>query len=227
MTFALFSDSAAETGVLYRVFCRESMAVLRYFHIHFGRRSARCGSRKLVRPLAFGALCLLIAVAGVPLAEAQEGASYETIKAHFVFNFLKFVQWPKEAFENKKSPIVIGVFTNEDFSRKLEAIVRGKTIGDRPVEVVQSDDVKDLLACHLVYFEGHNEKDLAKAVHAFEKGHTLTVGDARTFSDEGGIIRLFQERKKVRFEVNLRAARKKELKVSSKLLGLAAIVRGS
>jgi hypothetical protein len=149
-------------------------------------------------------------------SSTSEGLEYQ-VKAAFLFNFLKFVEWPGTAVE---SPWVIGVLGRDPFGGALEEIVRGKAINGRAVEVrhyVRSGEVKD---CNILFI-GH--ADFERLGAPVQPG-LLTVGESSGFLKSGGIISFYLEDNRVHFEVRPAAARSAGLRISSQLLKLGRVL---
>lgn len=147
------------------------------------------------------------------------------VKAAFLLNFAKFVEWPKKSFDNKKSPIIIGVLGKDPFGPLLESTVHGKTVRKRSIIVKRFKDIKTLQPCHILFVSSSESKRLSKVFTALKDVSALTVGETKRFARDGGILRFTMVAKKVRFEINADAAKRSKLKISSKLLQLADIVR--
>jgi len=175
--------------------------------------------RWLVRAVTLvAALCL---VDRAPAA--SQVATADEVKAAFLFNFAKFVDWPVDSMP-AKVPFVIGVLGNEGLEEALRAIVRGKTINDRELVVKRVSSSEDLTRMHLVFVAASEKGRLPDLLKRLDGWSVLTVSDVDRFCQTGGVIALAMEDNRVRFDVNLDAAEKGRLKVSSKLLALARTV---
>lgn len=165
---------------------------------------------------------LLAAAAGAPSATAQV-RTVEEVMAAFIYQFTNYVEWPETAFESESSPLFICVVGNESMYGHLSELTRGKQYNDRPIEVRQYDDVSEVRTCHLLFVgaEALEHSDEMPPAHELI---TLTIGDSKSFTRNGGVIRLFESQSKVRIEINIDAAKRGEFKISSKLLALAEIV---
>lgn len=190
--------------------------------------------------LTFLALALLV-VPIVPKARAEAAPNKEhQIKAAFIYNFIKFVDWPEEKMADSNEPITIGIIGSEDFIKAFEPIIHKKVKnrsisikyfkGYEKLERTQEDDrqwnqkMEALKTCHLLTFcsgDSVRIKDLSQIIKALKGSPVLTVGETDGFLESGGIINFLMEDKKVRFEINVAAAKKNKLKISSKLLRLA------
>jgi hypothetical protein len=180
--------------------------------------------------LLIGTTCLLFAIALGGHAEGVDSSdsSEYLIKAGFIYNFAKLVEWPTTAFAQPDSPIVIGILGNDPFGATLDRIVADKKIDGRGFAVKRvkwSKDLRELKDCNIL-FVSSSEKDHVDSVVDGMKGlPILTIGDAPGFAKRGGIINFTLEDNKVRFEVNVEAAKHADLSISSRLLTLAKIVQ--
>ena len=148
------------------------------------------------------------------------------VKAAFLFHFAQFVEWPPETFKDADAPLVYCTIGEDPFHGALDASLSGKTIGARPFQVRHVKQTIELQGCHVVFI-GEKEKKLLPAVLEILKGlPTLIVGESDRFVQDGGTIGFCLEENKIRFEINLEAAQKAKLKISSRLLTLAKTVVG-
>ena len=153
------------------------------------------------------------------------------VKAAFLYRFVKFVEWPGEALPDTHNTITIGVLGEGDIYAALESLVEGKQAKGRKLVIQQFREPEDLEFCH-VLFIGRSEKNseqeesrLKEILKGLKGSSTLTVGEAEGFAQIGGMINFIIVESKVRFEINVGAAREANLKISSKLLRLARIVK--
>jgi len=156
------------------------------------------------------------------LAHGEPSREYQ-LKAAFIYNFVQFVDWPKDAFADNKSPIVLAVVRDDPFAGALDRAVAGKAVGGRPLVIKHVSKVDDVKGCHLVFVGAAAEADLDELFRRTDGTPVLTVGETDRFMDGGGIIRFYQEDNKLRFEINPRAAQRARLRMSAKLLKLARI----
>jgi hypothetical protein len=185
----------------------------------------------MLRRLGILIVALSVSLSWAPEAVAQASDSDSSeylIKAGFIYNFAKFVEWPTVAFAQPDSPIVIGVIGTDPFGNLIDRIVENKKIGARGLVVKRvkwNADLKDLRECKIL-FVGASEKahvdDLLQIVKSLP---ILTVGETPGFAERGGVIRFVLEDNRVRFEINVEAARRADLTISSRLLTLARIVQ--
>ena len=162
-------------------------------------------------------------------AQAQDssGSSEYLIKAGFIYNFANLVQWPSNAFAQPDSPIVIGILGEDPFGTILDRVLAGKRVNGRAFLVKRLKSVLDLKECHIVFVSSSELTHLAEAIHSVKGMPILTIGEIPGFAKRGGIINLVLEDNKVRFEVNVEAAKEADLNISSRLLALARIVQES
>ena len=181
-------------------------------------------SRRGFLRTAFAALAC-IAVAGLCVPAYAQRAEVDEVKAAFVFQFANYVQWPDASFENESAPIVIGIVDNEKMIKALSTSVQGKTVGKRSIKVVAVADDQEAQACHILYIDESDDKRVDEFLSAVRSKSVLTVSSDDNFTDEGGIIRLFEAQNKLRLEINIDEAERAQLTISSKLLSLAQVVR--
>ncbi len=147
------------------------------------------------------------------------------VKAAYLLNFTRLVQWPTWAFSSPQSPMIIGVVGRDPFSGGLGTALRGqKAAGGREIEVrsVSASDAESLQRCHAIFISSSQRiTDVARAVQGRP---VLLVGDAEDFAREGGIIGFVTRDQKIKLQINNAAARQMQLKIPSALLGLATIV---
>jgi len=166
-------------------------------------------------------LCLCFASVRLHAGLAGEATESE-VKAAFLYNFSKFIEWPETSFQSPSSPIVIGVVSDPSFAHTLNTIVAGKTVNGRTILVKTLEPASDLTGCHMVYVPGSNPR-VAEFVARAPRASILTVGDADEFTRTGGVIRFFLTSGRVRFEINIEAAQRANLRISSKLLAVATL----
>ena len=181
-------------------------------------------------PLAFLGRRLAVAVAlllsGLLLlggnARASEFDEY-AVKAAFLYNFAKFVEWPPEKFASADAPLVICIAGDNPFGPALGAIA-GKRVENHPVEVRHLPTATGLDPCHIVFL-GRAEQGRYKPMLArLARLPILTVSDINDFTQAGGMIGLVEADQRIRFNINLTEARRANLNLSSQLLKLANIV---
>jgi hypothetical protein len=174
--------------------------------------------------------CLLSAMALGSHADSLDSSdsSEYLIKAGFIYNFAKLVQWPTTAFSQPDSPIVIGILGDDPFGATLDRIVADKKINGRALVVRRlkwSRDFKDVKDCNILFVSSSEKEHIDTVVEMMKLLPILTIGDVPGFARRGGIMNFTLEDNKVRFEVNVEAAKHADLTISSRLLTLARIVQ--
>ncbi len=170
-------------------------------------------------------MILLTLLAGfVAIAAADKPVSLEyRVKAAYLYNFLKFVDWPPEKGA-EASPYIIGVIGEDPFGKELVSIGE-KTVKGRPLKIKYFKGVEDLETCHILFICASEKERIEIILKRLNDMPVLTVGDVADFAQRGGMINLVKSGKTVRFEINRDAAEKTGLKISSKLLKLAVIIK--
>ncbi len=172
-------------------------------------------------------MLLLAAVtpaAGADAAFAGPRAEY-LIESALLYNFTKFVEWPPAALGGNGMPFEVGVAGDDAIISVLRATLRNKTVNGHPVEVRRIDHGADPKGCLVLYVGGSDRREAARILLATGESPVLTVGDYPEFSRKGGVVALIHESNRIRFEINLDAAERAGLEISSQLLRLAAIWR--
>ncbi len=172
-------------------------------------------------PIAFSVLS-----GGPEMAYADPLSKREyRIKAAFLYNFTKFVEWPADRFPDESTAILLCVIGKDPFGATLEDTVTGKTVRGRHIDIRRIDDVEDVAACHLLFVGLFERERMREIVASSYEANILTVGDTRDFVEFGGVINLIKKANKIRFEVNLVAAKQAQLKLDLKLVTLASSVK--
>ena len=171
-----------------------------------------------------GLAMILAASLGGAAARGQAVDEYQ-LKAAFVFNFAKFVEWPPETFSGPRDPIVICILGANPFGDALRQAVNGKAVEDRKPVVRQISEVRQAGGCQILFISSSERKRLRAVLAEIKSSGILTVGDTGNFAAEGGVINLKLEDGRIRLQVNVEAADRQGLRISSKLLSLAQIVK--
>jgi len=166
-----------------------------------------------------------IAVCGTPYAPAETRPPTEyQVKAVFLYNFAKFVEWPDTAFSSSKAPVNICILGKNPFDAALDDI-RDKTVRGRPLSIRMNPDIDKLNQCHILFISASEKNQLSYIIQRLNNASVLTVADMEGFTSAGGMINLVMQDNKVSFDINLKSARLAVLKISSRLLKLANTVR--
>ncbi len=170
-----------------------------------------------------GPLAALLALALAAGAQAADDLELK-VKAAFLFNFAKFTTWPADKLGAPHDPLYLCVHGDSPIARVLEDTVRGRSIADRAIEVLQSSHAEELRRCHVVYVGPTDDARVAAQLEALANHGVLTVHEAAA-AQPGGVVRFFlSDGGRVRFEVNVTAASREQLALSSKLLEVSQVV---
>ena len=142
------------------------------------------------------------------------------VKAAFLFNFTKFVDWPDAAFATTDEPLRICVVAEAAFTRSVDRIVAGETVKGRPLQRV-TPSTAELTRCHVLYIGPAHLQTADQLLASVDRAPVLTVGDSPAFLAHGAAISFVVMNDRVRFDINPRAAERAGLMVSSKLLRVA------
>lgn len=173
---------------------------------------------------AMVAALLLTAHPAQSVGHAQERPEFveaSRVKAAYLYKFANYVEWPEQAFDTARSPLVIGVVDADALADELERVVAGRTIHDRPLEVrrVRRADASGDL--HILYLGDVDARELSEFLHATRHQPTLTVTDSRLPASSGSMINFAVIDHRVRFEVSLPPARSAGISISALMLTAA------
>jgi len=178
--------------------------------------------RKYAGKTAVLLFSLIFAIGSKCDAQVSQPTEYQ-IEAAYIYNFVRFVDWPPQAFASTNAPMVIGVLGKNVFGGSLQQIINGKKINGHELQWAQIDSATEATNCQVVFISDSEKSHLSKILGLLQGANILTVSEADNFIGDGGMIYLFiDEENKVRFQINNDAARKAGLTISSKLLSLAA-----
>jgi hypothetical protein len=143
------------------------------------------------------------------------------MKAAYLYNFAKFVEWPVKALPADNSDLVIGILGDDPFGNALESTVKDKKIEGHPLRIRLYKSPKEARACHILFINSAEKKRWQEIIDALAGSNVLTVSeDWARFTTDGGMIYFFMDGRKVCFDINDEAAQKAGLKISSKLMVL-------
>ena len=155
------------------------------------------------------------AVLAADLTDAQ-------LRAGYLYNFAQFVEWPQAA---PAAPMLVGVIGDEAFAAAALRLLEGRTAGGRKIVVRALDGSDELERAAMLYIGLDDDRAVATTLARIGRAPVLTVGDSPRFTELGGIVRLYSEGAKLRFEINVNRSQQSDLRISSKLLNLARIVK--
>jgi uncharacterized protein DUF4154 len=160
---------------------------------------------------------------GLP-GDARAAPLEYQVKAGFLYNFAKFIEWPAPAFAKAQTPYSICVLGPDPFGEDLDVAVGEATLHGRRLMVRRLADAKNAGGCHILFVSKTDPRKLPALLQALGNVPTLTVGENDEFIRAGGCLRFFFQGDLIRFEINLEATERARLKVSAKLLNLAKVV---
>lgn len=179
--------------------------------------------RHLASSRAAFALAALLLCGGLfgPLpsqaASPQLSADEYGLKAAFLYNLAKFIDWPAAKFTEEDCPLVIGVIGQEALER-FSAVVRDKMIDKHKVTVRLLAGEEEIKTCHILFITRSQKQRVAEMVEAASKAAVLTVGETDKFLEAGGMIRFYLESDNLRLEINDPAIRSAGLSIKANAL---------
>jgi len=165
---------------------------------------------------------LLAAGVIAPVSVSGQTVTQPALKAAFLYNFAKFAEWPDDSAPT--TPLTLCVLDDAAVDESLSQLVKGSAVNGRPVTVLRASHDK-IRACHLAYFGGTDVERAVALLDEIKGAPILTVSDGEQFARMGGVIGLFLEDGKMRFAVNPDAAQRGGVRLSSRLLTLAKLVK--
>lgn len=176
---------------------------------------------------AFCLSIILAAATALSLSSAygqdQKPGEYQ-VKATFLYNFAKFVEWPGKKFIRNGDVINLCLLGEDPFGPAFDTI-QDETVGNKRLVIKHLNRHQHLESCHLLFISGSEEADLAQIVKSIRGLSILSVADTKGFAQQGVIINFYIDRNKVRFEINVDAANRSGLRISSKLMKLGRIIQ--
>jgi hypothetical protein len=172
------------------------------------------------------AVILMLTLLHISVLQAQQPKVSEYhVKAVYLYNFGRFVQWPPNATAAKGDSFSICVLGQDPFGPSLDSTIAGETLDGKPLAVKRISTPRDAAECRILFISSTEENHLKEILVALDELSILTVSDMPAFSRRGGMIQFVLEGDKVRFEINLAKAETAKLTLSSELLKVATSVR--
>lgn len=153
-------------------------------------------------------------------AQDSQPSEYQ-LKAAFLFNFAKFVEWPPQAFASDTSPIVVGVLGRNPFGADLESTVQDKAINNRPITIKEFRSPTEATNCHILFISTSEEEHLPEILKQLHGTSVLTVSESPNFIESGGMINFVRVGNLIKFQISDETAKRAGLKIRAKLLSLA------
>jgi len=186
--------------------------------------------RSLVRLLrGLPMVCIVFCVAQVlyPLAAAGQDDAVDEykLKAAMLYNLTQFVEWPNSAYPNRHAPIHLCILGQDPFANSLASTLPEEKVKNGAILIRHLQSETEFTGCQVLYISSSERKTTAHIFSTLSGSYVLTVGEMAQFAAHGGMIQFALEDQHVRFDINLNAASRAGLKISSKLLALAQIVK--
>ena len=173
--------------------------------------------------LILSALMSIIMIFHVHALARNNKPRENSIKAAYIYNFAKLVEWPETTFDSPDSPIQLAILGDDSFIETLMTI-DNKIASGRAISIKNYGAVSEINQCHILYIGKSEKNNLNTILKKLQNKPCLTVSNIDGFASRGGMINFILVNNKVRFEINLQTTRNSDLKVSSRLLKLATIV---
>lgn len=161
-----------------------------------------------------------------PLSAQASSPNEYAVKAAFLFHFAQFVEWPEGTFQNANSPVVYCTVGEDPFHGALDETLKGKTIDARTFLVKHLKDGSEAQGCHVAFIGKAGKRRVTDELASLGTNPVLTIGETEQFVKDNGMIAFCVEENKIRFDINLKAAERANLKISARLLALAKTVIG-
>lgn len=146
------------------------------------------------------------------------------VKAGYLFNFAKFIQWPDGALATPETPFVIGVLGDGEVTSVIQAVLEGKKVDRHPVQVRGLTADEAAKVCHLLFVSRAADKTPEEVRRVLGAAPVLLVGETDRFAERGGLLGFIREEERIRFQLHLDRATAAGFKVSSKLSNVARLV---
>ena len=179
-------------------------------------------------------LCVTVffVIAGTSVLEAEQTSETplinreHQIKAAYLYNFARYIQWPENTFKNKKEPFSIGIVGEDPIKRNLELLAKTRTIDGRPILIKHFPKPIEVKPCQILFLSPSLKPEIQKKILKKMAGkNVLFVGQVSDFLNMGGVIDFVVKENRVRLLVDLDAAQREKLKFSAKLLRVATVVK--
>ncbi len=177
--------------------------------------------------LAVAGFVLVLFIASLAASAELPRASEYELKAAFLFNFIKFTDWPADELAKSDDRFIIGVVGKDPFGAALDKIIEGETVHNRAIVARRFSRMDEAVTnSHVLFISSSEETNLPAILKILDQRSVLTVSDMDNFAQRGGIISLKKENNKIVFDINLETAKRVGITMNAQLLKLAKIVRG-
>lgn len=167
-------------------------------------------------------------IASTALAEGatEETVTERRVKAAYLYRFASYVDWPEALLPRPDSPLVIGIWGNDDLAEDLATLVARRTVGERRVEVRRPRDAAALAGMHILFIGQARAARLGEALGSLGPHSVLLVTESPGALKQGSVINFLMDDGQIRFEISLEAAEKRGLKLSSRLIAVSYNLSG-
>jgi hypothetical protein len=178
-----------------------------------------------MRALQALVLAGLLSCSSLCFAQADAAATESRVKAAFLYKFAGYVEWPESVFVRADTPISIAVAGDESLAAELEQAVAGRTVNDRHMTVRRLKAGESLAGVHILFIGRTESGRLGQLLQSARSQSVLTVTESDGALAQGSVINFVVADRRVRFEISLQSAERSKLKLSSRLLAVATLVR--
>ena len=171
------------------------------------------------------ALATALALGGFCSSWAQEIELEYKLKAAFLYNFLKFTQFPADKYTPPEPAMVVGCLADDSAAPQFARALEGKKINGLPIKFVALQDGDDPRSCHLLFISRNRKAQIEETLARLKHAPVLTVSETDQFAQRGGMINFVRHERTFRFEINLEAADRAHLRISSDISSMATVIK--
>ena len=171
------------------------------------------------------AVAILWALSGVSILLAQNPPTEYEVKAAYLYQFGKFIEWPESSLVRTGNDFAICTIGKDPFGPVLDAMISGRSVQGKKAVAKRLAAVNDASTCNILFISTSEQSHVMEILRIVEGKGILTVADMSNFVSQGGMINFQMEQNRVRFEINMPAVERSNLKVSSQLLKVAKITK--
>jgi hypothetical protein len=163
------------------------------------------------------------AVICLSATKAQAQYSEYEVKAAYIFNFAKFIEWPADFIPG--DTICLCVYKNDPFGIILEKTMIGRKANGKDWKIKRITNISEIGSCHILIMSGVKQHEVMQVIQKIQNQPIVTIGDEiRDFCEMGGLINFLPQYSERQFEINKDVASDIRIKISPKLLLLAKII---
>jgi hypothetical protein len=178
----------------------------------------------MVNAFRYGCVILFLCTIPSYVSHSQYPSTEEyQVKAVFLYNFSRFVEWPESSYAGSNAPFVIGILGGNPFGNYLDETIKGEAIGSHIMTVHHFRDINDIDNCQILFINYKDPEMIKKTVDALAGRNILTVNEYSNFVRQGGMIQFYTEMSKIKLMINTASVKNTQLQISSKLMRVAKI----